>query len=75
MSTAITTVVKMLEALPGKTQDRVVEHLREYIAELQDEAEWEAQFERTQDQLTAAAHQVREEIAAGQAVPMNTARL
>ena len=33
-STTITTVVKMLETLPDHAQDRVVEHLREYIDDL-----------------------------------------
>jgi predicted ATPase len=75
MSTAITTVVKMLEALPGTTQEQVVEHLREYIAELKDEAEWDAQFERTQEQLVAAARKVKAETATGGATPMNDARL
>lgn len=31
-SPAITTIVKMLEPLPNDLQERVVEHLREYIA-------------------------------------------
>jgi len=33
-SPTIATVVKMLEALPETTQNQVVEHLREYIAEV-----------------------------------------
>jgi hypothetical protein len=65
-STAVATVTKMMESLPEPAQDRVVEHLRDYIAE-----EWEAAFERTQDQLVVAAQRAKEEIAAGHAEPMN----
>jgi hypothetical protein len=35
-STAIVTVTKM-ESLPEPTQEQVVEHLREYLEDLQDE--------------------------------------
>jgi hypothetical protein len=75
VSTAIITVVKMLETLPEATQAEVVEHLREYIAEMQDGAEWDIQFQETQEQLVAAARQVRQEIAAGLAEPMDYTRL
>ncbi len=38
MSTAtIDTAIKMLETLPLPTQERAVEHLREYIEDLKDE--------------------------------------
>ena len=36
-STAIATVVKMMESLPEATQNQVAEHLRSYIAEIRDE--------------------------------------
>lgn len=75
MSTAIATVVKMLETLPETTQNRVVEHLREYIAEMQDDVEWDIQFQRTQQQLVVAARQARQEIAAGLAEPMDYTQL
>ena len=75
VSTAIITVVKMLETLPETTQAEVVEHLREYIAEMQDGAEWDIQFQETQEQLVAAARQARQEIAAGLAEPMDYTRL
>ena len=41
-STAIATVEEMLESLPEEAQDCVVEHLPEYILELQDELRWDA---------------------------------
>jgi hypothetical protein len=72
MSTpAIETLIKMVESLPESTQDRVVEHLREYIADLQDELQWQANFDRTQPQLIAAAQRARQEIADGKRQPMN----
>jgi hypothetical protein len=74
-SKAIATVQKMLESLPEEAQERVVEHLREYILDLQDELEWDALFERTQEQLIAAARHAKEEIAAGKAESMDFERL
>ncbi|MFQ6057920.1 MAG: hypothetical protein ACE5MB_03440 [Anaerolineae bacterium] len=65
----------MLESLPEEVQERVVEHLREYILDLQDELQWDALFKRTQDQLIAAARRAKEEIAAGKAEPMDFERL
>jgi uncharacterized protein YifN (PemK superfamily) len=75
VSTAIATVVKMLEVLPETTQAQVVEHLREYIAEMQDDVEWDTQFQRTQKQLVVAARQAKQEIAAGLAEPMDYTQL
>ena len=61
MSTVVTTVVKMLETLPEATRSQVLEHLREYIADLQDDLEWDGQFGRTREKLVAAARQARQE--------------
>ena len=36
-STAITTLTKMMESLPESAQHQVVEHLRDYVENLQDE--------------------------------------
>ncbi|RPI99933.1 MAG: hypothetical protein EHM39_05665 [Chloroflexi bacterium] len=66
-STAVTTVIQMLESLPATAQDRVVEHLRDYIEDLRDELEWDVTFRTTQDKLVAAARRAKEEIAAGKA--------
>lgn len=74
-STAITTVTKMLESLPEGMQEQVLDHLREYIADLQDELRWDALFEKTQPKLIAAAQRAKQEIAAGQAEPMDYERL
>ena len=74
-STAIATVIKMMESLPETTQDQVVEHLREYIADLQDEIQWDISFKKTQSQLIAAAQRARQEIAEGHAKPLDYDRL
>jgi len=74
-STAIATIVKMLESLPEPTQEQVIEHLREYLADLQDELEWDALFKKMQQQLLEAAQRAKEEIAEGQAEPMDYDRL
>lgn len=70
-SAPIATVVKMLESLPETVQDQVVEHLREYLADLQDELEWDHLFRQTQPQLAAAARRARQQIAEGRAQPLD----
>ena len=70
-SATITTVVTMLESLPEPLQDQAAEHLREYLADLQDELVWDYQFKRTQPQLLAAALRAKQQIAEGQAQPLN----
>ena len=74
-SNAITTMTQMMETLPEALQNQVVEHLREYIAELEDELRWEASFNNTQEQLMAAARQAKQEIAEGKSEPMDLDRL
>ncbi|WP_373526154.1 hypothetical protein [Nostoc sp.] len=66
-SAAIATVVKMIESLPVEVQNRVADHLREYINDLQDEIQWNESFQRTQQKLVAAAQRAKQEIAEGQA--------
>lgn len=74
-SEATMTIIKMLETLPEQAQDRVVEHLREYIEDLRDEALWNESFSRTQANLMAVAQQVRKEIAEGRATPLDIEKL
>lgn len=69
--TAVTTIVKMLESLPIEVQDRVAEHLREYIDDLQDEIKWNESFQRSQSKLVAAAQQAKREIIEGRATAMD----
>jgi hypothetical protein len=76
MSTAtIETVVKMLETLPAPVQERAVEHLREYIEDLKDEAHWDAQFDKSSTKLAEMAKQARKEIAEGKSAPMDFDKL
>ena len=70
-STAVTTIIKMLESLPIDVQDRVAEHLREYIDDLQDELRWNESFQQTQSELIAAARRAKQAIAEGQATAMD----
>lgn len=70
-SEAIATVIKMMESLPESAQYQVVEYLRDYLAEMQDEAEWENAFKKPQSRLVAAAQQAKQQIAEGKARPLN----
>lgn len=70
-SASIATVVKMMESLPEPAQEQAVEHLRQYLEEMQDELRWDALFKKTQPQLVAAAKRARQQIAAGQSKPMD----
>ena len=45
----------MVETLPESIQDQVVDYLRDYIAEIQDESLWDRLFEETQPKLIEAA--------------------
>jgi len=74
-STAIATMVKMMERLPASTQEQVVEHMRQYLADLEDEALWDEQFAQSQSPLGAAAQKARREVEAGEAEPMDFERL
>lgn len=61
----------MLESLPEGMQERAVEQLREYIADLQDELQWDTLFKMTQSQLIAAARHAKQKISEGQAEPLS----
>ena len=74
-SPAVTTIVKMVESLPVDLQERVAEHIREFIADLEDEARWEDSFRQTQNSLIAAAQQAKRKIAEGQAILMDYEQL
>ena len=61
----------MMESLPEDIQHKIVEHLREYIQDLQDEDKWNKSFNKSQDKLIAAAKIAKQQIAEGKAKPMN----
>jgi hypothetical protein len=75
MSEAIATIVKMMESLPETRQEQVVDHLREYLLDLQDELRWDESFKRTQSKLGEVANQVRKDIAEGKTEPMDYSKL
>jgi hypothetical protein len=74
-SVAIKNLVEIVEALPSEIQQQVVEHLREYIAELEDERRWNESYSRTQSALVAAAQKAKRERAAGKATTMDYEQL
>jgi hypothetical protein len=74
-STAITTMTRMMESLPESIQLRVIDYLRDYIEDLQDEIKWDSSFKERQPQLITAARRAKREISEGGAKPMDYSRL
>ena len=74
-SPAITTIVKMVESLPTELQEQVVENVRAYLAEVEEEKCWDNSFKRTKTNLVAAARKAKAEIAAGMSTPMDYEQL
>lgn len=70
-SPQISTLVKIMESLPVSLQERVTDHLREYINDLQDEIKWDNSFAKSQSKLVAAARIAKQEIAEGKAVVLD----
>ncbi|MGB7890556.1 MAG: hypothetical protein WCF82_01315 [Microcoleus sp.] len=70
-SSAIATLVKIMESLAETLQDKVVEHLREYLEDLRHEEEWNLSCENTQQSLIVAAQRAKKEISAGKAQPLD----
>ncbi len=68
---AMVTVLRMMESLPEAAQERIADQLREYIAELMDEVQWDDEFAATQPQLEAAARRAKQQIRDGQAKPFD----
>jgi hypothetical protein len=70
-SPQISTLVKIMESLPVSLQERVTDHLQEYINDLQDEIKWDNSFAKSQSKLVAAARIAKQEIAEGKAVALD----
>jgi DNA-binding transcriptional regulator GbsR (MarR family) len=68
---AITTVVKMMETLPDEAQSQVVERVKNYIANLQDELHWDENFKNTESNLIQKARLAKQQMAEGCAKPLN----
>ncbi|MEL7359218.1 MAG: hypothetical protein AAFN40_22020 [Cyanobacteria bacterium J06560_6] len=65
----------MLDSLPTVLQEKVVEQIREFIADLEDEEKWQASFEQTHESLIASAQKAKQEIAEGKSSPMDYEQL
>ncbi len=74
-SPATATLIKMMETLSETDQNQVVETVRAYIANLQDEADWDQLFIRSQAKLTEAARQARRQISENRSQPFDLNRL
>ncbi|MEG4107179.1 hypothetical protein [Microcoleus sp. S13_C5] len=66
----IDAAIEMMQSLPETLQQQVAEYLKEYIADLKDELQWDESFKKTQPQLVAAAQRAKQEIAEGKAQEM-----
>jgi len=75
VSPALTTILKMIEDLPEERQNQLADHLREYLADLEDEELWDDTFTRTQDQLVRVTREASHQIAEGKSEPMDFDRL
>ncbi len=65
----------MLEPLSETEQEKVVEHLREYLEEISDQMRWNESFKKTSAKLSETARNDRNEIAAGRAEAMDFDKL
>ncbi|MHB8829075.1 MAG: hypothetical protein ACYC6Q_06060 [Syntrophales bacterium] len=70
-TSAVVTMMKMIESLPEPVQERALEHMQQYIEDIRDELKWSDSFRNSESKLIAAARQAREEISRGKATPMN----
>ena len=55
----------MLESLPENKQEQVLNHLYNYITELQDEIKWDLLFKKSEKEISRIAREVKEEIKKG----------
>lgn len=74
-SPAIITIIQMMETLPLNLQNQIIQHLQNYLLDLQDDIRWETSFAKTETNLVAAARKAKQDIAAGQATPLNYEQL
>ena len=65
----------MLESLPVVLQEKVVDQVRELIADLEDEERWQSSFDQTREQLLASAQRAKREITEGKSSPMDYEQL
>lgn len=74
-SPAITTLIKMMKSLPEAEQNQVLEAVRAYIADLQDETRWDESFRKTENRLGEAARLARKQIKEAGSDPFDLTKL
>jgi hypothetical protein len=65
----------MIEQLPESEQNRVADHLREYLADLENEEKWDEVFAKSPDKLVNAAREARKQIEEEKSEPMDFNKL
>lgn len=70
-SSTIQDLVNLVESLPDEIQSQVILHLQEYIADLQDEQQWDKAFQRNQSGLVNIARQAKQQRVNGQATTLD----
>ncbi|AFZ53359.1 hypothetical protein VKI21_17285 [Cyanobacterium aponinum UTEX 3222] len=71
----IATITKIMESLPDSTQEKVIEYLREYLATLQEEKEWDYLVNKNQNKLIDFARKAKQEMLEGKAQLMDYEQL
>lgn len=72
---AVNTIIKMIEQLPEAEQEKIAQHLREYLADLEDDEKWDQAFAKSQNKLVQTAREARKQIAEGKSEPMDFDKL
>ena len=65
----------MIESLPEDKQEKVADHLRYYIAELEDEMNWDKLFKDTETELSRIAKDIKQKVAVGEVEDFDFDRL
>ena len=72
---AAITIAYMIEPLPPHSQDQVVDHLRSYIEDMREDAQWNQSFTNTRSGLIAMAKQAKLAVKQGKSSPMDISQL
>ena len=73
--TTLNTINRMLESLPEDKQEQVLNHLYDYITELQDEIKWDLLFKSSEKEISLIAKEIKEKIKKGSIEDFNYDRL
>ena len=73
--TTLNTINRMLESLPEDKQEEVLNHLYDYITELQDEIKWDLLFKSSEKEISLIAKEIKEKIKKGSIEDFNYDRL